>query len=66
MKVMLTVVYMKVVTKNTNKSCSVGKVKGMTGPLRTSQTETGSIIDKNLVNVSLQSISWIITTYYFY
>ena len=53
MKVMLTVVYMKVVTKNTNKSCSVGKVKGMTGPLRTSQTETGSIKNKNLIKVGL-------------
>ena len=34
----------------------------MTGPLRTSQTEAGSIKDKNLINFSLQSISGIITT----
>ena len=53
MKVMLTVVYMRVVT-------------GMTGPLRTSQTEAGSIKDKKLINVSLQSFPWIITKYYFY
>ena len=60
---MLTVVYMKVLTKNTNKIA----VKGMTERLRTSQTEVGSIQDKNLINFSLQSISWIITTkHYFY
>ena len=54
---------MKVVTKNTNKIA----VKGMTERLRTSQTEVGSIKDKNLINFSLQSISWIITIkHYFY
>ena len=54
---MLTVVYMKVVTENTDKIAVEG---------RTSQTEAGSIKDKNLINVSLQSVSWIITIYYFY
>ena len=63
---MLTVVYRTIVTENTKKNCSVGKVKDMTVPLRTSQVDIGSIKDKNLTNVSLQSISWTITTYYFY
>ena len=38
MKVMMTVVYMKVVNENTNKIA----VKDVIGPLRTSQTETGN------------------------
>ena len=37
----------------------------MTGLLRTSQAEAGSINDKNLIDAKLQLISWIITTYYF-
>ena len=38
----------------------------MTGPLKTSQTGAGSIKDKNLINIRVQLISWIITTHYFY
>ena len=38
----------------------------LTGPLRNSQTEAGSKKNKNLINVNLQSVSWMITTYYFY
>ena len=38
----------------------------LTGPLRNSQTEAGSKKSKNLINVNLQSVSWMITTYYFY
>ena len=41
MKVMMTVVYMKVVNENTNKIA----VKDVIGPLRTSQTETGNTKD---------------------
>ena len=37
----------------------------MTGPLRTSQTEKGSVKNKKLINVSLESISWIVKTCYF-
>ena len=41
MKVMMTVVYMKVVNENNNKIA----VKDVIGPLRTSQTETGNTKD---------------------
>ena len=50
--------------KYCNKNCSVVKVKGMVGPLRTSHTEAGML--QELINVCFQSILWIMTTYYFY